>query len=79
MSNLKNTLLVNGKNGYECVVNKYWNGDFTITYEEFICYDPFTFNDKALGERALNCSSFEELRALIKKELAIDLLEEAHL
>ena len=99
MSNLKNTLLVNGKNGYECVVNKYWNGDFTITYEEFICYDPFwgissdevddpdnwagrkilSFHNKALGERAINCSSFEELRALIKKELAIDLLEEAHL
>lgn len=35
--------------------------------------------DKALCERALSCSSFEQLRALIKKELSIDLLEEAHL
>lgn len=35
--------------------------------------------NKALGKRALNCSSFEQLRALIKKELSIDLLEEAHL
>lgn len=35
--------------------------------------------DKALAHRALNCSSFKELRALIKTELAVDLLEEAHL
>ena len=97
--NLRNSFLVNGKNGCECVINKFWDGEYTISYEEFICYDPFwgispdeiddpdnwdvrkitTFHNTSLGERALNCSSFEQLRALIKKELAVDLLEEAHL
>lgn len=97
--NLKNTILVNGKNGYEFVVNRFFDSEFTINYEEFIAYDPFwgispdevddpdnwdgrkilSFHNKALGERALNCSSFEQLRALIKKEFSIDLLEEAHL
>lgn len=97
--NLRNSFLVNGKNGCEFVINKFWDGEYTISYEEFVAYDSFwgistdevddpdnwesrkitTFNDKDLGERALNCSSFEQLRALIKKELSIDLLEEAHL
>lgn len=97
--NLRNSFLVNGRNGYEFVINKFWDGEYTITYEEFVAYDSFwgispdevddpdnwesrkitTIHDKALGERVLNSSSFEQLRALIKTELAIDLLEEAHL
>lgn len=98
MNQLRNNIIFN-KFGYEFVVNRYFDGEFTISYEEFVGYDPFwgispdevddpdnwesrkilSFQDKALGERALNCSSFKELQALIKKELAIDLLEEAHL
>lgn len=47
--------------------------------ENWIVKEICKIKNKALGERALNCSSFDELRALIKKELALDLLEEAHL
>ena len=95
--NLRNNIQI--KFGCELLINKYWDGEYTISYEEFVAYDPswgispdevddpdnwdgrkiLSFHNKALGERALNCSSFEQLQALIKKELAVDLLKEAHL
>lgn len=47
--------------------------------DNWVVKEMIKIKNKALGERALNCSSFEQLRTLIKKELDIDLLDEAHL
>lgn len=47
--------------------------------DNWVVKEILRIKNKALAERALNCSSFEQLRALIKKEFSIDLLEEAHL
>lgn len=47
--------------------------------DNWVVKEILRIKNKALAQRAFNCSSFKELQALIKKELNIDLLEEAHL